>query len=182
MMQKVKYILERVYPYLVACIIVIIVHSNKINFVLNDKLPNALDGVNTMAALIIGFLGGILPVILGMKNESKFVKYVFEKDTEKLFLKYIKSTIVIGICLVAITISLYFVDDYCGKIKNIIFYTWIFFIITFLLCTYRSLSNMLNLIFTGDEELEYIKSTGNLEKKSDRELELQEKYKQKDTH
>lgn len=79
-----KYYYERFSPYVFSFVVVLILYKKNINFIENVNMDNALDGVNTLGALIIGFLGAILPVILGMKNESKMVKYVFEKDSEKL--------------------------------------------------------------------------------------------------
>ena len=75
----------------------------------NKNFNDALDGGATVVALIIGFLGAILPVILGMKNESKFVKYVFEKDKKRLFKKYIKATIITGLVSLCLTIIMYFI-------------------------------------------------------------------------
>lgn len=81
MCRKAGYYWEKYYPYAAFACVLIIVYTNKINFIDNENLPDALDSVNTICSLIIGFLGAILPVILGMKNESKIVKYVFEKDS-----------------------------------------------------------------------------------------------------
>ena len=69
----------------------------------------------TVTSLIIGFLGAILPIIMSMKNDSKLVKYVFEKDKDKLFLKYIKHTLVIGIALIVIAMTVFFRDQYVGS-------------------------------------------------------------------
>lgn len=145
--ERIKYSFERLYPYVLSVIVVLLIKKQKIEFLSCENLNSALDAVNTLTALIIGFLGAILPVILGMKNESKFVKYVFEKDEEKLFLKYIKITIVIGLLLVLTTISMYFVSLIQEKEQQSLLYIWMFLICLFLLSTYRSLSNMLNLIF-----------------------------------
>lgn len=151
---KVKYIVERSYPYILPLLIVYPMLQLKLCFINSENMNAALNGVITMCALIIGFLGAILPVILGMKNESKLVKYVFEKDTEKLFLKYIKATLLAGILTVLLTIMLYFRKELMnlGNV-NILFYVWFYFAIVFLLLTYRCMSNMLELLFTTDSEL-----------------------------
>ena len=153
---------------------VLLIKKQKIQFLSCENLNSALDAVNTLTALIIGFLGAILPVILGMKNESKFVKYVFEKDEEKLFLKYIKITIVIGLLLVLTTISMYFVSLIQEKEQQSLLYIWMFLICLFLLSTYRSLSNMLNLIFSNDSTLDLENGEEN---KSEEEIQLEKYYK-----
>lgn len=173
--ERIKYYFERSYPYVFSGIVLLLIKKQKIGFLSCDNLDSALDAVNTLTALIIGFLGAILPVILGMKNESKFVKYVFEKDKEKLFLKYIKITIIIGLLLALTTISMYFVSLIQEKEQQILLYVWIFLICSFLLSTYRSLSNMLNLIFSNDSVLDL--ENDDEEKKSEEEIELENYFK-----
>lgn len=153
-MEQIKYHIERMYPYILALIFAAGLFALKINFMDNENMNDVIDGVNTVTALIIGFLGAILPVILGMKNESKIVKYVFEKDENRLFLKYIKSTIIEGLFLVFFNIMLYFRVEIPEKYQWYFFIAWMFFIVCFLLLTCRCLLNMLNLIFMDDSELE----------------------------
>ena len=176
MKENLKYLIERVYPYFIATLVSYVMYINKMNYINDGSMDSALDGVNTTAALIIGFLGAMLPVILGMKNESKIVKYVFEKDSKKLFLKYIKSTIMSGLILVATTVIMYFRNSFLTKCGGNIFYVWIFLLVCFLFCTYRSLSNMLNLVFAKDSELNNNLRKGNNKNKTAHELELEDKY------
>ena len=177
MKETIKYYFERVYPYVVSLAITCFLEYKKIDFIHNENINNALDGVNTFAALIIGFLGAMLPVVLGMKNESKIVKYVFEKDEKKLFLKYIKSTIQVGLILVCVTIGLYFKKSFPDKTISRIFFIWIFLLGLFVLCTYRCLSNMLNLIFSRDSDLKGAIISGNSTVKTAKEIDLEERYK-----
>lgn len=154
MRRKAGYYWEKYYPYAAFVCVLIIVYTNKINFIDNENLPDALDSVNTICSLIIGFLGAILPVILGMKNESKIVKYVFEKDRDKLFLKYIKETIFWGLVTLLVTTMLYFQSDAeYHSVFSMLFYVWAALIILFLLLTFRSTSRMLSLIFSDDSVL-----------------------------
>ncbi|MBQ8640423.1 MAG: hypothetical protein IJ468_14865 [Lachnospiraceae bacterium] len=169
---SIKYYAERIMPYALALGVTVVLWKCKINYIDNCNFNDAIDGINTVAALIIGFLGAILPVILGMKNESKFVQYVFEKDTNRLLLKYIKSTIVTGLTLVGVSITLYFRNDFTKEIESKAFYAWVFIAILFFLCTYRSLSNMLELVFTTDNSLDTGRQ-GNSNPKSDKEEELE---------
>lgn len=154
MCRKIGYYWERYYPYVASVGVLAVICINKINFIDNKNLPDALDSVNTICSLIIGFLGAILPVILGMKNESKIVKYVFEKDRDKLFLKYIKETIFWGLVTLLVTTMLYFQSDAeYHSVFSMLFYVWATLIILFLLLTFRSTSRMLSLIFSDDNVL-----------------------------
>ena len=179
MKETIKYYYERLYPYVVSLVFTYFFVYKKIDIMNNENMNSALDGVNTFAALIIGFLGAMLPVVLGMKNESKIVKYVFEKDEKRLFLKYIKSTIKVGLVLVCVTIGLYFKESFSDKTILKVIYLWIFLLSSFVLCTYRCLSNMLNLIFSRDSDLENTALSGNSTMKTKEETELEKKYKTK---
>lgn len=153
-MEKLRYYFERGYPYVISIVVLVVLYIYKINFISNRNFNDAIDGINTVVSLIVGFLGAILPVILGMKNESKFVKYVFENDTNKLFLKYIKENIVFGLLTLFVSVVLYFKDESIFiNIKSYIFYLWTSLIVLFLLLTYRCLSKMLTLIFSSDNDL-----------------------------
>lgn len=153
-MEKLRYYFERGYPYVISIVVLVLLYIYKINFISNRNFNDAIDGINTVVSLIVGFLGAILPVILGMKNESKFVKYVFENDTNKLFLKYIKENIVFGLLSLFVSVVLYFKDESIFiNIKSYIFYLWTSLIVLFLLLTYRCLSKMLTLIFSSDNDL-----------------------------
>lgn len=153
-MEKLRYYFERGYPYVISVIVFALLYRYKINFISNGNFNDAIDGISTIASLIIGFLGAILPVILGMKIESKFVKYVFENDINKLFLKYIKEDIVFGLLTLFVSVALYFRNETIfAKLNVYIFYLWTSLIILFLLLTYRCLSKMLTLIFSSDNEL-----------------------------
>ena len=135
-------------------IVVIVTARFGINYISSSKLDNALDACNTIVALIVGFLGAILPVIMGMKNESKLVKYVFEKDKDRLFLKYMKATIFTGLLTLLITVSLYFSEDFSkSAIAYYEFYVWEALFVCFMLLTYRSLKNILDIIFSPDVDM-----------------------------
>ena len=148
-----RYHFERLYPYAVSIIICIIAASLKIVIFNSVKFDEALDAIMTVTSIVIGFLGAILPVVLSMKNESKFVKYVFDCDRNKLFLKYIRETIMCGLGLVMFTLILYFRDLFLFS-KHIagLCYIWIFLVVSFILCTYRSLNSILILIFSSDKK------------------------------
>lgn len=149
-----RYYFERGYPYLMGSISIILLKIFEVNYISSNNLTAALDCVSTICSLIIGFLGAILPVILGMKNESKFVKYVFENDKNKLFLKYIKETIFAGLITLLISVAMYFSKDIILSIvyKNV-FCVWCGAVVLFIFLTYRCLDKMLELIFSSDSNI-----------------------------
>ncbi len=150
-----KKIIEMVYPYVVSFVVLFLFIKFDKNLYQSANINSALEAVITVSSLIIGFLGAILPIIMSMKNDSKLVKYVFERDKDRLFLKYIKQTLIVGILVIVLAVTVYFRDQYAGtwyeeRCISILAYV----LSSFLLCTYRCLSNMLNLIFTNDTDLQ----------------------------
>lgn len=141
---------ERMYPYIFAFIFCIFLYKIKFNFINNSNIDNLIEGIITMESIVISLIGAIIPVILSMKNESKFVKYVFENDTKGLFRKYLVSTIGGGLLSITFSLSMYIRDEYGTLLANIMFYIWIFFIALFLLLTYRSMKYMILIIFSPD--------------------------------
>lgn len=141
---------ERLYPYVCAIILWFLIYINKINFLFNDNIDKLIDGIITMESIVIGLIGAIIPVILSMKNDSKFVKYVFENDKKNLFRKYMTITIGVGIISIALSLSMYVRDEFSCKCIFIIYNSWLLSIVLFLLLTYRSLKYMIIIIFMPD--------------------------------
>lgn len=150
----IKYYFERTYPYIVTFIVLICIKKRGITFVDDYNFDKALTAVITLDAIVIGFMGALMPIILSMKNESKFVKYVFEKDSNELFKKYLKITVITGILNAGITVFLYlensFKSDYFVSIMEII---WVMSLILFLMLTLRSMEYMITLFFSKDESI-----------------------------
>lgn len=174
-----KYLIERLSPYLVAIIVVGLCRFYKFNMMDDKNYKELLNGLVTLDSIIIGFLGTVMPVILSMKNESKFVRYVFEKDKNNLFCKYLKVTILLGIINVVFSLLMHVRCTMVVPLRMKSYYGWIFVSTAFLVATYRSMSYMISLIFTRDsEDLE----KGDVEDQSigkSRRNELQEIYKSK---
>ncbi|HDK7140064.1 TPA: hypothetical protein PTV74_003944 [Clostridium botulinum] len=148
---KFKYFIERLYPYLISIGIISLIISFNLDFLSDKNFNNVLDGVINLVSIIIGFMGAMMPIILSMKNESKFVKYVFEKDTEELFKKYLKVTIKVGIINAGLTLLMYLKDSIVNIfMKYALYYAWMFSIILFLFLTMRSMSYMITLFFSKD--------------------------------
>lgn len=143
----VGYILERAYPYIIAFITMIFCWKTEFIIMRDNGYTDLIDGLVTLDSIIIGFLGAIMPVVLSMKNESKFVKYVFEKDTDNLFRKYLKITVLLGIVNVVTSLAMYVRATIPEKWQISFYYLWMFITIAFLATTYRSMSHMITLIF-----------------------------------
>lgn len=142
--------LERAYPYVISGIACFIMHKMDFVFVENTNLNSLIDGIVTMESIVIGLIGAIIPVILSMKNESKFVKYVFENDEERLFRKYLTSTIGVGLLSMAFSLALYIRSEYSAEVLKWMYFLWLYLIILFLILTYRSMRYMIIIIFTPD--------------------------------
>ena len=152
---KIAYLWERVYPHVIAFATTFVLDKLSFQPLKSMQIDSLIDGVVTLDSIIIGFLGAMIPVIISMKNESKIVKYIFDRDNDGLFKKYILETIAYGLLDVCISLSIYMRDiinfKKSSKILSIMF-MYMFFV--FVLSTYRSMSCMLKLLFVADTTLE----------------------------
>lgn len=92
-----KKLIEMVYPYVLSVIIFVLFKFAKNSLYQSKNINDALDAVITVSSLIIGFLGAVLPVIMSMKNDSKLVKYVFERGIIELVYIVLQSVVKPGI-------------------------------------------------------------------------------------
>lgn len=170
-----KYLCEKYYPYVLAIVSVIILNRVAGGVMAGDSFNEMLGGLVTLDSIVIGFFGAIMPVILSMKNESKFVRYVFENDTEGLFAKYLKVTIFSGLFSAGASLSMYLRECFIHTwVKETLYSVWVFFTALFLISTYRSLSYMISLVFSkdGDDSDE-----NERREKTEKEKALQRKFK-----
>lgn len=164
------YWLERIYPYVGAGIVAIMFCIFKFDPLKSDNINEIIDGIVTLDSIIIGFIGAIIPVILSMKNESKLVRYVFDRDKDNLFRKYLSSTICVGLVDVSVSLAVYMRDIIDSKLGiPCLRFLFIFCFVLFLLCTYRSMACMLKLLFSDDKQIENGVS-GKLDDKKKEEL------------
>jgi len=169
--EKIKYFFEKGYPYIFSLIICIFLYKYKVINTTYEDVKDALEATLTVVALIIGFVGTILPIIMGIKSESEYVKAVMESDSKALFVKYIRGTVNSGLLLIGVTVALYMekpsVVNMVGQI-----YIWVYIFIVFLFSTYRCISIILKLMFPNER----IKTTKLYEKnayKSQHERDLE---------
>lgn len=158
MFNKIKrvsnWIFERYTPLVASIAITYFIIKMEIDFMSNEHFKNMLDGSITLLSIIIGFIGAMVPVIISMKTDSTFVQYLFEKDKDELFKKYLKRNLTIGILASILNLSLYVYESFVG-FEKYIYYAWIFTIIYFLLLTLRSLKFMIDIIFKEDDDDDY---------------------------
>ena len=97
----------------------------------------------------------LLYTSLSMKNESKLVRYVFDRDKDGLFKKYISETIAYGLVDVCISLTIYLRDLIMNRyILDVMGFLFIYCFILFITSTYRGMSCMLKLIFSDDHKIE----------------------------
>lgn len=152
---KLQYVWERTYPHVIALCVTVCLVWLKFSPIKSTNIDLLIEGIVTLDSIIVGFIGAIIPVILSMKNESKIVKYVFDRDKKGLFKKYISETIGYGLVDVCVSLSAYMKDLVTNKyILNVMGWLFLYAFILFILSTYRSLTCMLKIIFAPDNQIE----------------------------
>lgn len=155
MKDAVLYKWERVYPHIGALLITTVLVKLSFNPLNSCGIDSLIEGIVTLDSIIIGFMGAIIPVILSMKNESKLVQYVFEKDEQGLFKKYISETVGYGFFDVSVSLAIYLRDIMTQKyVKEIIKVLFLYGFFLFILSTYRSMACMLKLLFARDDKVQ----------------------------
>lgn len=149
MIERGKYLYEKCYPYVFALLVCYVANRYKIINTEYEEIKDALEAAITVSALIIGFIGAILPIIMGIKSESEYIKAVLESDTKNLFIKYIHATVSSGLFLIGITFILY-LKKHSEETVNMEVYIWIYLLIVFLLSTYRCIAIILKLLFSKE--------------------------------
>lgn len=148
------YWIERLYPLILSGALTFVLNKINIDPFQSKNINEVVNGIVTLESIIIGFIGAIIPVILSMKNESKLVQYVFAKDEDGLFKKYLSSTIAVGLMDVCVSLLVYLRDIILTeKAMFALRICFIYFFFLFMFCTFRSMSCMLKLIFANDTKL-----------------------------
>lgn len=134
-------IIESGYPYIGGIVAFFMLWWFKIDLSISPGLDNALNGIITMASLIICFLGAVLPLIVTARTDSRVVDEVFRLDINGLFFKYIKESVRVGLILVIACIVTYFRSEFSCKVaQKLLVYIDAYLLIVFLLCAFRSYS------------------------------------------
>lgn len=153
--KNISYRWERIYPHIIAIIITITFNCLSFNPISSLNIDKLVDGIVTLDSIIIGFMGAVIPVIFSMKNESKLVKYVFDRDQDGLFKKYISETVGYGLIDVCVSLSIYLLDIVtCEYVINGLSFLFVYMFFLFVFATYRSMSFMLKLLFSDDKKME----------------------------
>ena len=128
---------ERAYPFGIAFVFTFAAWVFNINYISDNRLFEALNGILTVTTLIIGFWGAVFPLVLNAKNEIKAVKRVFDIDKNGLYYEYMYVMLLSGMFLIITTISAYFRDSYLGTIYyKSIFYILVFLFVFFICATF----------------------------------------------
>lgn len=150
-MVRIGYYFERCYPYIISAMISRLLFYLKVDIRTDSGYTELLNGLVNLESIIIGFIGAIMPVVLSMRNESKFARYIFERDKKGLFGKYVRSIILAGLVSTSISLIMQVRGSMSDEVSNAVYTFWTFMSILFLLLTYRGMSHMVGLIFSKDD-------------------------------
>ncbi|MGD7050765.1 hypothetical protein [Rossellomorea marisflavi] len=109
------------------------------------NLPNILNAIVTVSAIIIGFMGTMASVLISLTN-SKVMDKIRKKKAEKVLAGYIKISIIAGLLLALYSLSLNLFENYSGKGSNWMLIALVVLTIFFLLSSYRIFNVLLNIL------------------------------------
>lgn len=127
----------------------------------SDRLPDALTGILTFTTLILGFIGVLLPAIMGMKKESDLVGKFFRRVSPKRFSAFVRNNILAGLLLTMCVVVMFFAKDLLENefSKTAMFISWatVFFSIYFIVTTFCVLNLLLRLLVEDSQGEAYPK-------------------------
>lgn len=127
----------------------------------SDRLPDALTGILTFTTLILGFIGVLLPAIMGMKKESDLVGKFFRRVSPKRFSSFVRNNILAGLLLTICVVVMFFAGDFLDndftRIAMFISWTTLFFGIYFVITTFCVLNLLLRLLVEDSDSEAYPK-------------------------
>lgn len=152
---------------LIVCLaLTLILHfidGNKIMMLIatSDQLSDALTGILTFTTLILGFIGVLLPAIMGMKKESDLVGKFFRRVSPKRFSAFVRNNILAGLLLTMCVVVMFFAKDLLENqfSKTAMFISWatVFFSIYFIVTTFCVLNLLLRLLVEDSQGEAYPK-------------------------
>lgn len=127
----------------------------------SDQLSDALTGILTFTTLILGFIGVLLPAIMGMKKESDLVGKFFRRVSPKRFSSFVRNNILAGLLLTICVVVMFFTGDFLDndftKIAMLISWATVFFSIYFIVTTFCVLNLLLRLLVEDSQGEAYPK-------------------------
>ena len=160
-------ILERTWPYIVAFGATILWFMVGYNMADSQGYNNALDSTSNMCAILLGFVVAMFPVVLSLRRQGNYIDKVIKCGGDLLKSYYVE-TMISGVFLIIIITVSYFRMDARECIKEILFYVWIFCVISFLSCSLRCTYFLFRLMLPQKEQR--IPEEGKSEKKFKEEM------------
>ncbi|ALC81740.1 MULTISPECIES: hypothetical protein [Bacillus] len=115
------------------------------------NLDKVLEGTVNFSAILLGFLGALLGILLSIKD-SAIVKAIFNRKGSSILKYYFNESFAVGLLVVALScVMQIFLDEktICAKI---LFYSWFFFVLFFVISTYRIVKLLMAVFFIANED------------------------------
>lgn len=127
---------ERLYPYLISIIVVIVLLSMKINQITIMRFDILISSIISISSTIIGFIITIIAILIGLLNERIMI-LIKKNNAMNLFREYLISPVIIGFILIILSNILIFIVKEDCIISGIYFYMATFLVVTFTLSLLR---------------------------------------------
>ncbi|MEC2197834.1 hypothetical protein V7174_13555 [Bacillus subtilis] len=115
------------------------------------NLDKVLEGAVNFSAILLGFLGALLGILLSIKD-SAIVKAIFNQQGASLLKYYFNESFASGLLVVVLSCVMQIFlgeETVCAKV---LFYTWFFFIMLFVISTYRIVKLLMAVFFVANED------------------------------
>lgn len=152
--QKVIDFWNRTYSYTIPIFVSVFfftgskVTESSFDLTTSDNFTGMLEGIITFISIAISIFGFLLPVLVSAKEEGA-VKTFLEIANRRVFLKGLKRIILSGFIAIFLSCVLYLYDIFSEDVVRVIESIWLGSLFFFMATTYRFVSIMLSLLFSG---------------------------------
>ncbi|MDU0072628.1 hypothetical protein N1I81_17875 [Bacillus sp. FSL M8-0052] len=137
-------------PFVICGIAVFILYKLGVDNNIKN-LDKVLEGTVNFSAILLGFLGALLGILLSIKD-SAIVKAIFNQQGASLLKYYFNESFATGLLVVVLScVMQIFLDEetVCAKF---LFLTWFFFVLFFVISTYRIVKLLMAVFFVANED------------------------------
>lgn len=116
------------------------------------NLSSTLTAVITFVSIALSFIGLLLTTVVGIKRESSVARYFFDTVDKKAFVRVINKNAFTGVASALISIVLFFSDKTGAMANALVGGIWVFFLVYFILSTFRLLNLLVTLLVRENPE------------------------------
>lgn len=145
-------IIDHGYPFVIPIILIFIYYFNEscnLNNLLLKRFSDFLNISLTLSGIALGFLGTMISAILSVTS-SKVMRFLYARNADEILMRYIREAAIVNLVILGLSIVLLVSSENYRKGWPI--YIWLYFFSSSLLCSFRIVQLLFNLLEAVNKE------------------------------